>query len=1159
MFIPADIYTTSGSLKLYHCWTDKVTKFDSSSFYNWEQDNLPVYDLDERTFYLWEQLGYPTSSIPGVALVVSADAPDSAVTCNKNIFRTVSAAIEALPQVINYPIIIEVANFGQLGDLVLNNHKFGPRGSLEIINRNFSKQDYTLSNAGTLAYIPQVSADYYGDINYDNAHRIVSSVTLFGGSIFDPTIAKTTPLKGFLDSSCLSISCPVFSGTRDARLSGVGSLSPKLNGYLSMFKSGKDNYTNYNKPTLIIDSKNTQQPYRSDEYTLAFTPYVFNSDLSDDILNKDSSTIDFIDNNSPLYLVNNENFADFINYYRGMNGLYYGNKLSKIYINNCDGPIFIRNFFLDGSGSNLTNNYYGVEVNNSPNIYLENMVSTRYRKAGYYFNNSNINVLRSCVANRIYDYDVSGNRLTGDYASRRKFISRNDSGNYIRQDYAAGMVANNSNVNFSSTKDLEYSKYQELIAAGGYSATPLAYTVIEFNENSNGIILNNSTLIGGHSAKYTDPTKVGGQTIFDFNSNVNCGLISNSSKVSLNGRMRFCENLKGAEFNNSILEIEEFECKRNQFIGLELNNSKCIYNKNLLKFHDGATRAQIPAIGITYPYVFDYNGINLSLNFSEFKPVITSSMDLHYFTMVFEQPIGFDSETITECIKVSNNSDLVLMCPQISRNVAHSKQTKSKKGSEINCTNNSKTTIRGTGWFPTLVFGPTSRSYHKNLAAICANQNSTIDMNGPTKIAQFGIDLLADKNSNINISPPKSQFDSSLDTSSVNLNDPKNHTMVELHSTRSCIVVDNQSTLNMKDLGSFRQSWSATTYYDISGPDYGGIGDTVFNSNYVSGGSIQFYPNPNSVDVNSSPDISAGNRLYNLFTKYSNGYGAFLPLNTNSLDFSAVTYGGMCVRAVNNSIVNVANVNFPCGWWNASAPYYDQNVTFDSGGACYRPFIWNIADTSQLKASFLSVSGKHPSLAGYVGPYGYWRGTGAAAASGAPAGTPDTSSMSILDIYGANPSGHAFTNVTATNYGAFRIYFGTNPVVNSFVYPTGEGAGIISQIYSQGYQPSAGVVCSGEPSSLYKFALQRNSSNAITASGFYYGSSIMDTNGHLRVILDKSAAETFANAKHCSAGKSGNAKLTSIYYPYTEVSFGDTNQDNTGVASVNMFDIERDN
>jgi hypothetical protein len=459
---------------------------------------------------------------------------------------------------------------------------------------------------------------------------------------------------------------------------------------------------------------------------------------------------------------------------------------------------------------------------------------------------------------------------------------------------------------------------------------------------------------------------------------------------------------------------------------------------------------------------------------------------------------------------------------------------------------------------PTVIFGPTNRSYHKNLAAVCANQNSIVEINGPTKIAQFGVDLLADKNSTINITPSKSEFDNLIDTSSISLSDAKNHTMVELHSTRACIVVDNQSTLNMKDLGSFRQSWSSTTYFDASGPDYGGATDSIYNSNYVSGGSLQFYPNPNSSDSDSATDISSGLRLYNLFTKYNNAYGALVPLNSANLNFSAVTYGGMCVRAVNNSIVNVHNVNFPCGWWNASAPYYDQEITFDSGGACFRPFIWNIADTSQLKASFLSVSGKYPRSAGYVGPYGYWTGIGNAAASGLPAGTPDTSSMSILDLYGANPSGHPFTNVTATNYGPFRLYFGTNPFVNSLVEHNGGGQGIIRQIYSQGYQPSTTLVCSGSVSSIYRMSLQRNSSNVIAASGFYYGSGIMDTNGHLRVMLDESAAETFANAKHCAAGKSGNARLVSIYYPYTVANNGDS-RNNKGVVSVNLFDIERDN
>ena len=145
MFLANDIYTASGPHKLYHCWTNNVTKFDSSSFYNWEQDNMPIYDLDERTSYLWEIMGNPTSSIFGAALVVSADAPDSAIGCNRNIFRTLSGALEALPQVINYPILIEIANFGQLGDLVLDNYKFGPRGSLEIINRNFSRQEANVS------------------------------------------------------------------------------------------------------------------------------------------------------------------------------------------------------------------------------------------------------------------------------------------------------------------------------------------------------------------------------------------------------------------------------------------------------------------------------------------------------------------------------------------------------------------------------------------------------------------------------------------------------------------------------------------------------------------------------------------------------------------------------------------------------------------------------------------------------------------------------------------------------------------------------------------------------------------------------------------------------------------------------------------------------
>jgi len=89
-------------------------------------------------------------------------------------------------------------------------------------------------------------------------------------------------------------------------------------------------------------------------------------------------------------------------------------------------------------------------------------------------------------------------------------------------------------------------------------------------------------------------------------------------------------------------------------------------------------------------------------------------------------------------------------------------------------------------------------------------------------------------------------------------------------------------------------------------------------------------------------------------------------------------------------------------------------------------------------------------------------------------------------------------------------------------------------------------------------ALQRNSSNNIVPSGFYYGSGVMDITTFNRVKLDESSAETFANAKHCATGKSGNARLVSIYYPYTGVNYGDSIS-NLGIGSVNVFDIERDN
>lgn len=1138
MFLPGDIYTSSGSLKLYHCWTDKVTKFDSSSFYNWEQDNMPVYDLDERTFYLWEQLGYPTSAIGGVALVVSADASNEDVACNKNIFRSVSAAIEALPQTINFPIIIEIANFGDLGELRLNNYKFGPRGSLEIINRNFALQELSFSNSIN-PYAGQVSAGLYPGTN---TYKIVSGTQVTLGAAL-PIYENTAPIKAFNQASCLSISSTVFSSTFDARLSGSVSES-NLNAYLSFLKSS----TNSNKPTLVVASKNTRNCYIGNDYTLGFMPYAFNADSEDDISSKDASTTDWIGSTNAW----NTNDTS-LNVYNAINGLYYGNRLYKVVINNCDGPIYIRNIFLDGFGSSRQDNHYGIEVNNSPNVFIENSVVCRYRKAGYYINNSTVNFLRSCVANRNYDFDSDNVRISGRTLDKLAGIYNKDGSGYYTVDSAAGLLANNSVINFSSTTEWELAQYQAILGVA-LSATPIAYRMIEFNENSNGVILNNSVLAGGEyyaQAPYNSGLiKEYSQSIFDFNYNTNYGLVANNSKIDLNGKIRLLENLKGASINQSQFMLDEIYCKHNQYAALELNNSNLIYNKNLIKQHDagGLIATTEP------PYYFSKNGVNLKINASKVNPVYTSSMEERYGKFYFENPIGYEVGThLFPSIIVENNSEATLLSTEIVRTDTYSNDDFSKAGSEIECKDNSRVTLRGTRYFINKIIGPDTRAKNRRLAALAAINNSTIEINGPTVVAQFGINLLADKNSTININPAKKISDQTLDYTTINLSEPKNHTMVELHSTRSCIVVDNQSTLNMEDLGSYSTNWDMTNIDPLI-PDY-----IVNEPVYVSAGSMQFYPNPIfEATTNQAWDV---NTIGTVFTKYNHAYGFLQDLNTaDPFEFSSVTWGGVCVRALNNSVVNVNNVNFPCGWWNCSAPYYDGSLALESGGACYKTFIWNIADNSILKASYLSVSSLYPSTAGYNGPGGYWQGSTGQAFSGVPITTPDTSSTSILDIYGANPSGHPFTTLTTKNYGPFRLYFSVDPVVNSFSYANAvnTGFGTIPQIYSQGYQPSTSLICSGDASSLYTVALQTNSNNQIQPSGFYYGKDMLDSNGSIRVFLDESAANTFANAKHCSAGKSNNAKLVSIYYPY----IGSNNGDSAalkGVASVNLFDLEKDN
>lgn len=230
----------------------------------------------------------------------------------------------------------------------------------------------------------------------------------------------------------------------------------------------------------------------------------------------------------------------------------------------------------------------------------------------------------------------------------------------------------------------------------------------------------------------------------------------------------------------------------------------------------------------------------------------------------------------------------------------------------------------------------------------------------------------------------------------------------------------------------------------------------------------------------------------------------------------------MCVRALNGSIVNLLNVNFPCGWWNPSSVIYDTS-SGESNPLCSRLFIWNIADRSQLKASLISVSGLFPADAGYHGPSGDW------GISGLPNITSHTGALSVLDYFGKslkNPLG----KTTQQNYGPFRLYFSVNPAVNVLTNINDINYGAIPQVYAQGYQPSSYMMTSGSVSSLYPMllhvsgcpyhyglplsnfdvanlgSLEQNltlvSANLVP-SGYYYGTHMMANDGFIAANLDR--------------------------------------------------------
>jgi len=1135
-----DLYSTSGSAKLFGCWTDHVTKFHSGSFYNWEQDNLPLYDLDDRTELLWEQFGYPTSSIPGIVLLVSADAPAGDIGCNRNVFPDVSSLTKVLPKYINYPMIIEVANFGELGSLELTDITMGPSGSLEIINRTTFAPPVLSSIE--CSGLDSVTGGPHG--NYQTLwNDIITSNTDSLWKFFTNT-ANAAPSSILTGKSIFSNISPNTDARAISEYKGFYGSRPT--GTYSNMELGRLSVADLSFDAVLATTGTT------------VTSVVYEEGAGDEVTLYDPSSFNQVDG----YSFSNELYRDYVANIGLAPGadttlrlVAYGNYLDKIVISKCSGPIYIRGFFCKGNGSTTD---VGIDIKDST-VYLESVAVDHFVDKGIRIKNSTVSFMRDLFVNRCYGLDSSNNRLSKPWLTNIKGFD-------APKDDSAGIEATNSEIFFDTTEEHTSNLGHGTFLAGLYLRM--------ISRNSTGLRLINSTIRGGKSKEAATVNNVSGSMYADILSiegNANYGIELQNSRFRFDGRLEVYHNTRGIKSTESTIELEEFTIEKNHLYGINCKDSNFSYNNVGLSAVDRIDYSASLTLNPQYTnrkqysYKFDDNGQHLVLLNSTFKPTrFAEDMAKYYGRMIFADAHGITNDSVGSLLPAIDldRSHVELIH---SSHFRGGETDKPAKGAHVLAKNGSEYVSLGSASSISAYLGGTaspSYSQMKYYAALCAENNSTLRFRGPTIVYDGAVNVYANRNSNIIFEPHK-KHDGEFDIEGFSLTNARNHTMVELKGYNSCIVADNNSTVTMEDLGDYHVNW---TTEDASATNYNTSTLLTF-APYTSAGFFQFYPNPNEAgDYSEFPEVlqtrggtcrmtdAGSERFY---------FGQELWTN-DPYALTSVTQGGMCLRALNGSNVRVRNVHFPCGWWNASSVYYDTSA---SDEFCSRLFIWNVANNSTMHVDHVSVSGAYPLDVGYHGPSALWFSGAGLVARGALSSTPDTSTLSVLDYYGCGSGVNAWylPNGTFTQYGQntfenqgpFRLYVGVDSMANSLIH--GGGNGIIQQIYAQGYNPSGPAYGIADTSGFYGKLLKINEvDGTVNVSGFYYGNEFVfcDPNS---ILLDESASNLFANAKNGAMGSSNRPQICTIYSAKT-ARFGESRNASSGIRgkgfkSCNLFDL----
>ena len=835
-----------------------VHKFDASSFYNWEQDNLPILDLENRSNVLRQHLGL--TDVTGVTLTVSADAPKSASSLG--VYQTVQEALEVIPHRLRFPLLIEICDFGNLGDLSLHDIHCEGDGALQIVCRNFANNNFGASATAVS------SSDKYGP---QTTQTMLLGIEDFSGQV-------NNALSGDIQnasSTNIGVSCSSLEGwARNGRIFASTFFDSQKEVQNITFSPQYDNEVS----DLFVGGA-----LGSDQYT--FTPY--NETLEETIsLDANPQAASY---GNPL--IASRRSAEANDFSRTS---WWGAYFNKIEIRNCS-RVKLQNICVD-SASGLDTQYpntmsylcdTGLRITDS-NVLLENIAICRVREEGINIQNSTVSFVRDLIVHRVYERNTDKTRPSegiGIFAADSNLVFDTDGGSYfngtalrtiskcgigihaINSFIGEGAISNNTNVPSCKNAGID-------INIAGTDGRDLYTTRLYLHGNQTAIKLSNS--------------------VYD-----------------LNGRLEVFGNINGIEAYNSDLTFQQFSVDTNQEKGFYLNHSNLNYGKDADTLLTAVSGSEKPA------FTCDHNGINLHADKNSSVGVhegVSGSNNVELWGGKADRIGGTQGGGAYKWIMTNHGtyglslfkSPNILITNNSNAELTHlgvgfDGRAAGVPGACVQVKENSQAVFRGSYQKASCfgAYGTITLDNNCTVAAVAALDNSEVIFTGPTKIGRTGVGVLAQNNSRAAFGPPT--LDYTVWTPAYNrfnLSSADNHTTVDIHANRACLVANERSTIDMKSLGGFSTDKPNSTDVNQS------IDSSALFEESTSGSYVRFCPNGFTEQLVSSEYDPVGG-TFNVFGRRAAVFGA-------NGHVSATT-GGMCVRAVGASKVDVNMVNFKVG------------------------------------------------------------------------------------------------------------------------------------------------------------------------------------------------------------------------------------------------------